>query len=95
MVMEHSIVRSAILVIIQLLYFSLHLSCVSARGTENKIEMIPGGKQRVVNEGSFNITCRATVSTRKTKTHGQTLNITWSLPSIYSEDKQRSVLNYY
>ena len=53
---------------------------------EEFLEIIPSGEQRVVNEGTFNITCRHEVTKffQKPDFHW---NITWNLPSVYNENK--------
>ena len=51
-------------------------------------QMIPGGEQRVVNEGVFNITCQLTLTQfdRHEATSVIDGNVTWDLPNVYSEN---------
>lgn len=79
-----------------LLCISLHQIITSAAADEApysaSFEMIPNGEQRVINEGTFNITCRFSVSSVTDIGNLCSCEITWDLPAIYKENKLTVIL---
>lgn len=56
-------------------------------------EMIPGGDKRFVDEGTFNIICRLTVTNYPGRINSSyAKNITWDLPTVFHENEMLRVL---
>ena len=74
---------------------SLLLMAISSRAFPNHSEMIPGGDQRVIDEGTFNITCRWVLTVNdSSKDIDLYVNetILWTLPAVFDENNMLRVV---
>lgn len=61
--------------------------CVASCEPTTFVEMIPNEDERIVDEGTFDITCRIVLTNYVETTYTYDRNVKWTLPDVYRENE--------